>query len=92
MFTLVTEKSRFFRIKRGQSAQALEKTLQTPVSGAVFAGKIVEVKKNLSVYTAGVGDSYRSVAKKTGVREEVLRKINSDKPVYPTCKIFIPKK
>lgn len=92
MFTLVTEKSKFFRVKRGQCAAEIEKTLQTPVSGVAFSGAIVEVKQNLRVYIARAGESYRSIALKTGVSENELKEINRFKPVYPTCKIFIPRK
>ena len=90
MFTLVTEKSKFFRVKRGQSAAEIEKTLQTPVCGCPFSGAIVEVKPNLRVYTARVGDSYRTIAQSAGVRENELKSLNGFKPVYPSCKVFIP--
>ena len=91
MFTLVTEKSKFFRVKRGQCAADIEKTLHTPVCGNAFSGAIVEVKQNLSVYVATAGDSYRTIALKTGVSESELKELNYSKPVYPTCRVFIPK-
>lgn len=92
MFTLITEKSRFFRVKRGQSRDEIEKFFVSPVDGKAFAGRIVEVNGNLSVCTAAVGDTYRTLAAKLGADEDVLKKINYNKPVYPTCKIFYPRK
>lgn len=92
MFTLVTEKSRFFKVKRGQSGEEIEKFFLSPVSGKTFAGRIIEIKPDLSVCTAAVGDTYRTLAVKLGENEEVLREINGGKPVYPTCRIFYPRK
>lgn len=91
MFTLVTDRSKYFRVKRGQCAGEIEKVLKTPVQGAVFEGRIIVVRdENLTVYTAEVGDTYRTVALKLGADEQQLKKINGCKPVYPTCKLFVP--
>lgn len=91
MFTLITDRSRYFKVRRGQSAQDIEKVLRTPVNGRAFAGRIIKVSENaLEAVTVGVGDTYRTVAEKYGVSEARLREINCDKPVYPTCKIFVP--
>ena len=91
MFTLVTDRSRYFRVKRGQSAEEIERVLKTPVHGEAFAGAVVEVwSEKLTEYTAAVGDTYRTVALKFGADERQLRKLNADKPVYPTCKLFVP--
>ena len=93
MFTLITDKSRYFKVKRGQSAGEIERELNTPVCGKVFAGKIVKVvREPLVRICAGVGDSYKTIASKYGVPESLLKEINGSKPVYPTCKIFVPKK
>ena len=93
MFTLITDKSRYFKIKRGQSAREIEEILNTPVRGKVFAGRIIRVpSERLCQVTAGVGDSYKTLALKYGVPESKLREINGEKPVYPTCRIFVPKK
>ena len=93
MFTLITDRSRYFKVKRGQSAGEIERVLNTPVCGKAFAGRIVKVAEEpLAVVTAGVGDSYATVAAKYGVPESHLKEINGSKPVYPTCKIFVPRK
>lgn len=93
MFTLITDRSRYFKIKRGQTAGEVENVLNTPVCGKTFAGRIVRVRdENLMKIAAGVGDNYRTVAEKYGVAESLLKEINGFRPVYPTCKIFVPKK
>ena len=90
MFTLVTDRSKFYRVKRGQSAQDLEKVFEIPVIGSVFSGRIIEVGDTpYRRYTAEVGDTYRSVALKFGVDENLVREANGGKPVYPTKKIFV---
>lgn len=91
MFTLVTDKSRYFRVKRGQVSEDIEKALGMPVIGEVFAGEIIPVIDiKLMLYTAAVGDTYRSIALKTGADEATLKKINGGKHIYPTCKLFVP--
>ena len=93
MFTLITDRSRYFKVKRGQSSGEIERVLNTPVCGRVSAGRIVKVaEERLVIITAGVGDSYRTIAAKCGVPQSHLEEINGYKPVYPTCKIFMPKK
>ena len=93
MFTLITDRSRYFKVKRGQSVGDIEGVLNTPVCGKVFAGRIVKVaEEQLTAITATVGDSYRTIAERYGISQARLAEINGGKPVYPTCKIFVPKK
>lgn len=92
MFTLVTDRSEYFRVKRGQTAAQIENALSLPVSGKVFAGRIIRAgTQKLFRYTAEVGDTYKSVARKFAVDEAELKGLNACKPIYPTCKIFVPK-
>ena len=70
MFTLITDRSRYFKVKRGQDAGEVERVLNTPVCGHVFAGRIVKVAgEPLVQICAGVGDSYKTIALKYGVQE-----------------------
>lgn len=90
MFTLVTDQSKYFRVKRGQSAREVEEALSVPVVGAVFPGRIVETGVLYKLYRATVGESYSSIALKFSVDEQELKTLNGFKPVYPTCRIFVP--
>ena len=90
MFTLVTDKCKFFRVKRGQSGAEIEARFNVPVTGDVFGGRIIETDKRYSVYVAKVGDTYRSIAKAEGVDEDELKNANGGKPVYPSCRLFVP--
>ena len=91
MFTLVTDRSKYFRVKRGQSAADIEKVFGIPVNGEVFSGKIIPLNSGKFVrYCAAVGDTYRTVALKFGVDEGLLKEVNGNAPVYPTRKLFVP--
>lgn len=93
MFTLVLNKSRFYKIKSGQSADLVQNTFNTPISGEIFAGKIIPLPEcAFKLYKITVGESYKSVAEKFGTDENLLKKINGNQPLYPTKKIFLPKK
>ena len=89
MFTLVTDRSKYYKVKRGQSAAEIERELKIPARCA-FAGAVIPVYGGLTVYRADVGDTYRTVAVKFKTDEARLREINGGKPVYPTCKLFVP--
>ena len=92
MFTLVTDKSKYYRVKRGQSERDVQNVFKAPVCGKVFEGAIIRImQENFTEYSAVPGDSYKSIAQKFGVQEEELKKLNSGKPVYPTCKLFVPR-
>lgn len=92
MFTLVTDRSKYFRVKRGQTRSDIESTLKTPVKGEIFAGRIIKLSpRELDEYTAEVGDNYRIIAEKLALDVEELKELNDNKPVYPTCKVFVPK-
>lgn len=92
MFKLETEKSRFFRIRRGLEKADVEIMLECPVPGETFCGRIIECGGDYRVYVARPGDNYRSLAVRFGVTEEELKNLNSGKIIYPTCRIFAPLK
>ena len=90
MFALVRENYRYFRVKRGQSVSDIERELEIPVAGALFCGRILRADKKYRIYTVKAGDTYRSVCLKEGVDEEALKELNSNAPLYPTKKLYIP--
>lgn len=91
MFTLVTDKSKYFRVKDGQSREEVEAALRVPV-GETFAGKIIERGEPMEIYVVKPLENYRTIARKLGVSEEELETVNAHKPVYPTCRLFVPYK
>lgn len=89
MFTLVTDRSKYFRVRRGQTKREAEAVLRSPVKD-FFCGAICEIGEEMDVYTVRPTESYKSISLKLGVPEEELKKINFSKPVYPSCKLFVP--
>lgn len=90
MFTLTMQKSGYFRVKEGQTAEEIEKVLRVPVSGEVFSGRIIVLKGNYALHTARAGEGYKSIALRYGADEEELKRANSFKIIYPTCRVLVP--
>ena len=90
MFTLVTDRSKYFRVKRGQSGEEVESVLCCPVFGKAFCGAIIETGEKLTPYIALPLENYNTVARKFGVSAEELKRVTRSKPVYPSCKLFVP--
>lgn len=89
MFTLVTDRSKYFRVKRGQTKADIEAAFRTPVKYC-FCGAIAEIGEEKEVYLCKPLDSYNSLSLKFGVPAEELKRINFSKPLYPSCKLFVP--
>ena len=49
MFTLVADKSKYFRVKDGQSREEIEAELRIP-AGEIYAGKIIERGEPMQIY------------------------------------------
>ena len=92
MITLPGQKCGYYRVKQGQTAEEIEKVLCVPVSGEMFAGRIIVSDGSYACHIASVGEGYRSIAARYGVDEEELRRINSYKKIYPTCRVLVPAK
>ncbi len=89
MFTLVTDRSTYFRVKRGQTKAEVEAAFCVPLNN-FFCGAIAAVGEKMEIYTCRPLDSYHTLSRKFGVSVEELKRINFSKPVYPSCKLFVP--
>ncbi len=87
---LELSKGKFYRIKPGQTRQAVEDELSAPAN-SVFAGAVIELPE-CTVHTVSPFETYGSIAKAYGVGEEYLKAFNGARLLYPTRKIFIPGK
>lgn len=85
---LQLDRSKYYRIKSGQTAREVEKVLCTPVNNC-FGGAIIALI-DCKVHTVQPFETYISIAQRYSVEEEVLKDFNGNRPLYPTCKIFIP--
>jgi hypothetical protein len=91
MFTLVLSRSAYFRVSKGVTACDIENNFSCPVRVKADEGRIVPLPKTpYKLYRVEAGDSYLKLAEKFKVNAEELKKINGDKPLYPTCRIYIP--
>lgn len=90
MFTLTMQKCGYFRVKEGQTAEEIERVLRVPVAGEVFSGRIIVLEGNYILHIARVGEGYKSIAARYGVDEEELKRVNSFKAIYPTCRVLVP--
>ena len=89
MSMLRPDRGRFYRVKEGQTDEELERELNCPVCGA-YAGQVIEIK-DYFVHTVKPFESYDSVASRYGLGGDNLRKINCDRLVYPSQRLFIPR-
>lgn len=91
MYELKLSRPPFYRVKAGQTACQISSVFGCPVPEDAACGDIISVPaRACKTYSARVGDTYRSIAKKFGVEEGELAELNGGRTVYPTCVIFIP--
>lgn len=81
-------RSKFYRIKSGQTAREVERVFCVPVNNC-FDGAVIALADCIA-YTVQPFETYASIANKYGTEEEALKNFNGGRPLYPTCKIFIP--
>ncbi len=90
MFSLELARCGYLRVRKGVTAGDIEAAFCCPV-GEVCVGLIIKIPlKPLKIIRAEVGDDYKKIAAKHRIDEEELKKLNGNKPVYPTKKIYLP--
>lgn len=90
MFTLTMQKCGYFRVKEGQTAEEIERILRVPVAGEVFSGRIIVTDGSYICHVAKAGEGYKSIAARYKTDEEELKRVNSFKAIYPTCRVLVP--
>lgn len=76
-------------MRRGMDGGEISRRFCCPVAEDVEEGQIVLIFGCRRI-SARVGDSYASIAAREGVREEDILRLNGDKPVYPSRRIWLP--
>lgn len=90
MFALKLARCGYLRVRKGVTAVEIEAAFCCPV-GEACSGQIIKIPSiPLKVIRAEVGDDYKKIAEKHCLDEEELKKLNGNKPVYPTKKIYLP--
>lgn len=91
MFTLTLCRSKYYKVKRGQTKKDISNTFLCPVIGDVFEGALVEISPYpYKKYTVKVGEDYSDIARCFGVEECALRTLNGDKTLFPASRVFVP--
>lgn len=91
MFILSAEKSKFYKIKRGQTKREVSLFLSRPIAGECFSGRIIPADTDYTVCIANAGETFFSLSQKWGVPENELKELNGG-IIYPGCKILVPHK
>ena len=90
MSMLSLDRGAFYRVKRGQTPREIEQAFGVPANSA-FAGGIICLG-DFIVHKVGPHESYESVAALYQIDAETLRKLNSDRLIYPSQKLFVPRR
>ncbi len=90
MFSLITERGKYLRIRRGVDNAAVIEEFGFPPEGKVFLGEIIPIKDKKRFCFALAGDTYSKIAAREGVAEDKLRELNGGAEVYPTRRIWLP--
>ena len=89
MFSLVTERGKYLRVRKNVTANDVIAAFSCPV-GYTFYGQIIALTAPKRYVFAAAGDTYAKIADREGVDETGLRALNGDKTLYPTLRIWLP--
>ena len=90
MFSLKTERGKYFKVKHGVEKSEIVSVFNCPVEGEIFTGKIIALTPPKRCVYAVVGDTYKKIAARERVKEEELIKLNYAAPVYPSKRVWLP--
>lgn len=91
MFTLTLCRSKYYKVKRGQTKNDISNTFSCPVIGDVFEGALIKISPYpYQKYTVKIGEDYGEIAHRFGVEEFALRSLNGDKKLFPASRVFVP--
>ena len=89
MFSLVTERSKYLRIRKNVTKEDVISAFSVPVK-EVFCGQIIPLSAPARYCYALAVDTYRKIAEREKTDEETLRRLNDNVNVYPTLRIWLP--
>lgn len=90
MLTLIIERGAYLRVRKGMDGESISSVFDCPVPDNVGEGQIISVRSGCRKVYAAVGDSYATIARRTGCSEEEIARLNGQSPVYPTKKVWLP--
>ena len=90
MFSLVTERGKYLRIRGEVKESEVISALGCPFSGDLFQGAVIKILPPKRCVYATVGDTYAKIAARERVDEAQLKSLNGDKTLYPTMRVWLP--
>ena len=91
MILLSLERGAYLRVRKGVDKHDIERAFNFPINCEVYEGAIIPVMRAPRGFCyALAGDSYCAIAKREGVDEEELKRLNGNCALYPTKKVWIP--
>ncbi len=90
MFSLITERGRYIKIRSKVSREELTARFSQPVAGEIFCGRIIELSPPARFTYAAAGETYLKIARREGVDYEKLKRLNPAGEPYPTQRVWLP--
>ncbi len=90
MFSLVTERGKYLRVRKNVSKDDVVATYKIPVGGEFFCGRIIALGTPKRYCYAEPDDTYEKIAEREGADAEELKTLNGNTAVYPTRRIWLP--
>ena len=90
MFSLITERGKYFKVKHNVEKSEIISVFNCPVEGEIFCGRIIPLTPPKRYIHAVAGYTYKKIAAREMVEEEQLKRLNGGAPVYPTKRIWLP--
>ncbi len=89
MFLLETERGKYLKIRAGVKKEEIIRTFQIPVEDNLFEGKIIVLSEAKKYCFALAGDTYEKIAERNSVNAYELKKLNGEKEIYPTMRVWL---
>ena len=89
MFSLITERGKYLRIRRHVTKTDIESEFDFPVHDKVFEGGIILLNSAKKYCYARPFDTYETIAIREGGSAETLKNLNKNAVIYPTMRVWL---
>lgn len=89
MFLLETERGKYLKIRAGVKREEIIRTFQIPVDEELYEGKIIVLSEAKKYCFALAGDTYEKIAERNSLDVGELKKLNGEKQIYPTTRVWL---
>lgn len=89
MFSLITERGKYLRIRRHVTKTDVESEFRFAVRGRIFEGGVIVLEDEQKFCYARPFDTYETVAAREGGDAETLKNLNDNAVIYPTMRVWL---